>query len=249
MVSADSSLRRIPAGLDESQARRLEAIRLTLEMLAVAEDNLVATLLAISRASGARERGLDASALMHAWGVVDSVYRLSILLAHLPGLRKSQFPQAAVFLKAMAAIEEFRHYVQHMDRSIARGEGLPQRPWGALTWLYSEDASGQTFRLFVLSPGGPRAQVGWTAPRGKEISMPIGDICLEVAGTRRSISGDLDRCRGLAQDLDRSLEAAFRASFGDGYETHGADVLVELTFEAAVHTPGDEGAVDAEIGR
>lgn len=247
MVRAGSPLRRIPSGLDESQARALEAIRLGLEMLEVAEDSLVSTLLAISRASGVRERGrLFASALLHTWSIVDGVYRLSKLLAQLPGLRKSQFPEAVVYLKATAGIEKFRHYVQHMDRSIAHGEGVPQRPWGALSWIYSEDPSVQQYRVFMLSPGAPRAQVVRTARGGEEISTPIGAICLEVDGTQRSLSRDLESCRRLSQVLERSVEVAFRATFGDEYETYGADVLVELTAEAAEPVLVDGRAVDVE---
>src|SRR5262245_15675583 len=68
--------------------------------------------------ASAREGPIDRHRLqaivLDAWTIVDIAKRLQALLQNTPGLTRTHVIE--VFLRQLAEVEEFRHYIQHLDQ-------------------------------------------------------------------------------------------------------------------------------------
>lgn len=122
------------------------------------------------------------------WTIVDSSNRLRLLIDIMPGLKKKA-PPNEVLRRQLKAVEEFRHYVQHLDKEILGiEEGRVMTAFGTISWIVS---SGPKDLAVVTAIPGSLAK-GLSAPvvnpAGKTIRPPIDHIELAISEGRLAIS-------------------------------------------------------------
>lgn len=130
--------------------------------------------------------------LLHAvatvWQIVDSVHRVRELAQATPGMNQRD-PIVRGFLAATAVAEEFRHYVQHLQRELANPEHrFPV--WGSVSWVSAADES----TTFTAVTG--------AVPAGTEINGAVYDRLERRWVSRVSLS-----IRGMTFNVDLVVDA------------------------------------------
>ncbi len=167
--------------------------------------------------------------LLHAvatvWQIVDSVHRVRELARATPGMNQRD-PTVRTFLVATTAAEEFRHYVQHLQRELANPDHrFPV--WGSISWVSAKD--GNTAVTAVTG----------TVPAGTEISGAVYDRLERRWVSRVSLS-----IGGIVFNVDPLVEATV-AMCDHALATIAAlqpslpplDNLLSSSFTASVKTP------------
>jgi hypothetical protein len=88
---------------------------------------------------------------LNIWGIIDVGHRIRELIQQLPGLKKNT-PEIQIFLRATEAVEDLRHYIQHLRTGI---HTLPEKSaplWGVISWV-SEKQQNTSFTVLTgLAP-------------------------------------------------------------------------------------------------
>jgi len=93
------------------------------------------------------------SALAACWGFVDTLHRIREIAQSLPDLSSKHIEMRA-FLSASSLAEEYRHYIQHLRRELAKDPPNPFPVWGSLSWVDAENLKkSHTAFLGVQIPG------------------------------------------------------------------------------------------------
>lgn len=142
--------------------------------------------------------------LSKCWTLVDMWFRTRRLILQVKGLRHKQ-PPLQLFLRETKAVEEFRHYVQHLDTEVPKIDGPANPIMGTVSWLCPDDTTSVS-----VAPTSPAAE-GIASP-----TLPI-DRILGCFGNRLQLSvgaiqnpvGSLLMCKthDHARALSRFIEA------------------------------------------
>lgn len=230
LVPEDSPLRRLPSALNSRQRLYLDGIRYSLEMIDIAYERLREMLLRLTMLEDEMPPppGEFATALLDAWSVVDSSLRLHNLLTQLPGFRKSQ-PETQLIIGKLAATEQLRHGVQHLDGELRDSINANRPAWGWLTWLAVPDPAARPsiFYRCLLLPGSITSEM--TSPpirAAADISPPVGTIRLHAYGHEVSLSDVYDGLGSYVPGFATGLEEAVGES-----PTGPADLLLRITMQ------------------
>lgn len=150
LIASDSPLLLLPKGIDPKQRLFPDSIRVSAHFVGVAYKCLIENL-EKSSPREVREKDCGLKAILYAWSVVDSVYRLRKLVQRMPRYR-DRMPSKQVFLRSTSGAEDLRNAIQHLDTEIETllKEGRP--PMGALTWIVPIDKSEGTMRIESFIP-------------------------------------------------------------------------------------------------
>src|SRR5262249_2733749 len=146
LVENDSPLRRLPLALSKRQFLVFDGIRYAAEMADIAHTRLKTTLFEIARTAEQKVvpcRDI-AGALLDAWAVVDSVNRMSDLLAqggH--GVKRDAWYR--LFRDRTEVVDLLRNKMQHLEGEINKLATQSGQLWGYLTWSVAPN--------FGIAPG------------------------------------------------------------------------------------------------
>ena len=74
------------------------------------------------------------SALLDAWSIIDMCHRVRQLIDQLPQLPRKK-PWVKRFLTQSAKVEDLRHHIQHLRRTVSTPERSVDPVWGSLSWI------------------------------------------------------------------------------------------------------------------
>lgn len=241
LITEESPLRRLPSRLNRKQALYFDGIRYSVEMADLAHARLRCTLRELTRTSQEPERPPPlqfVSAILDAWSIVDSVYRLRGLLLQCPGL-KQKTPRMILFRKRTEEVDSLRNSVQHLNTQInvLVTEGLPV--WGVLTWSAVLDPATRSVYGCSLISGtlSPHKGHPIVNPAGRSIMLPVDLITLAASGYSICLS---DVMREL-EALTRAIEEELCEQFTDLAQA-GADLLICMKVSAAESTEATSDA-------
>lgn len=226
MIPLDSPLRNPPDSLPPNQKVAIDGLRYAADMVALSADRLYSALSEISEAP--REQpspaGSFARCFSDAWSVVDNLWRLNLLVLRAPGLKRT--PEIKIHLRALRAVEPFRHEFQHLDERIVRCAQQRLPLLGTLTWAHFPEGGTEPGRLFLMIPGALRpGNAPFLNPAGKPIRSAIDLVTLSAFGSDVEISTILRRVSQLLLGLDSGFRTAVVGKPGGG-----ADALVVAQF-------------------
>lgn len=78
------------------------------------------------------------SALLDAWSVIDMCHRVRELIDQLPQFPRKK-PWVKRFLTQSAKVEELRHHIQHLRRTVNDSEQSLDPVWGSLSWIPTDE--------------------------------------------------------------------------------------------------------------
>jgi hypothetical protein len=220
LVPITSNLRRIPTAVDQRTILFLDGIRYSLEIADLTFNRLGQTVLEFDRDdhNGKPLGSLIVSLMTDAWMFIDCVHRLRELLQQTPRIKQND-PELQLFLRRTSAIEQLRHFVQHLRSGI---EAFVQRNmplWGTLSWGNVAIKDGQLVCHIVI-PGTYYTGV-WA--RGVTVDLQEHRFCerivLMAGGFRVDLAEVFDQVTALAE----WYTAWFERTFNDD-PRHGSDV-------------------------
>lgn len=152
LIDTDSPLRRIPLapGVVRSQRMFLDGMRYSIEIAEIAFHRLKKTLMEASGDEG-DSRAEFPSALLDAWAVVDSAYRLLGLMRKMRGIERT--PEATLIRRGLEPVKDLRNCIQHLNKEILKHVDVGQPVWGSLSWVFSPQLSFDKYYKLVMIPG------------------------------------------------------------------------------------------------
>ncbi len=225
-ISKESPLRRLPSALNIRQTLFLDAIRYSAEMSFIAYSRLQEALLSLPYRDIIKNSTLEIqseSIMLNAWSIIDSVYRLRILLEQFPHL-KQKSSGLILFYQSTSRVENLRHSIQHINREIDSLVKNKIPVLGTLSWVYSTEPDKKMY-LCNLQPGTIFSR---TVPFGrvpKKVQIPLDNICInhqEKVCLNEVISQTGKLITMLEKNLATQIEHLPQA---------GADVLMVLELE------------------
>lgn len=127
----------------------LDALRYSLEIERKAYVSLKRSLKKIEKTHEKEvhpSESVTLSALLNAWVIVDTTYRIRGLVGQVKGLsQKSQ--ELQVFLRSTASIKDFRDLYQHLNSEIPKITGATNPIMGVVSWVASNPADSLTVFL------------------------------------------------------------------------------------------------------
>jgi hypothetical protein len=204
----------------------LDGIRYSIDMADEAFGQVRSALLTISKDESAIGQQLPL-ALLGAWGVVDSVNRLRILLEGMRGIKRTA--ETKLFLSKLSKAKELRDAVQHLPGEIQQFATEQEPTWGSLSWVVPPAGPLASGTIFTAVPGSLRSLQGLPAvnPLGRAVERPIGCMELSAFGHTISLSEAHDALVLFVPAFERSIAKAFEGE----EERLGSDLLIAIEFE------------------
>ena len=78
--------------------------------------------------------GISELLMIDAWGIVDCFFRIKKILHVIPGVKKKEI-WFQVFIRKISSVEDFRHYIQHLDQELPELVKNKNPIAGYLCWL------------------------------------------------------------------------------------------------------------------
>ena len=117
------------SALDIQKIRCLDGLHYSFQLLSRFQSDLWATCCKIPE-----DNSQVISALASCWGFVDALHRIREISQCVPGL-SAKHAEMRAFLSATTLIEDFRHYIQHLRRELAKQPPNTFPVWGSLSWV------------------------------------------------------------------------------------------------------------------
>ena len=119
-------------------------------------------------------------ALQQCWSFVDSVHRIREIAQGVPGLSSRKL-ELKDFLDTTVVAEQFRHYIQHLRREIAKKPGNRFPVWGSLSWTDVNDpllthtalAGNQAEETTYVGSVYDFVDQRWVS----KVTLGVGDLC------------------------------------------------------------------------
>jgi hypothetical protein len=224
MLSESSPLRELPEGLERRQVLFFDALAVSMQMTERGYRWLQGSL--EQHTLGDSGDDMTGDVLMSAWSVVDTLNRVRVLVAAMPGLKQSA-PAVQIFLREVEEIEQLRNAIQHMYGEITRISDSADPIWGGLVWLTPHPTSQNQVLSNVFVPGhlAVGASVELVNPVGKVIRSPVDHVHLVAAGTRVSLSAMHDATVRFAGRLEKAAAQAFASAGSHAGESWRATLV------------------------
>lgn len=211
LINLDSPLRRPPINLNPTQAQFLDGVRVAVEMIDVAYQQLVWQLQSICPKPPANfgQRGIfSAPAFLNAWSIVDNVHRLRGLIENFPRFaKKKQVVEVRLFLESAETVEKLRNAVQHMEAEIRGSAPQGHGVWGSLSWMFRADDENVLSCFLTLGALMPAADIGRTIPA--MLKPGVDGVTLKVGETSVDLTRLMATIPRLVNLLDSLLEEQF----------------------------------------
>lgn len=231
MLSDPSPLERLPEGITTKQLLFFDAVAVSMKMIDATYKELQDAIVEDYNSGGDPESDRGAVMVARAWSLVDTINRLRLLVAAMPGLKQSAAPVQS-FLRAVAPAEELRHMLQHLNNQIDRIVASGGPVWGVLMWRQpNPEHSKQLFYGFFFPQH--TGAVPLTAP--SVVPVPVGTVTLPVdriqlmaGGNTISLSDMHDAAAVFAQRLENAAAAAFTALPAEGAKGKNVKLVPEV---------------------
>ncbi len=218
----DAAILSLPSDIQPQQCLYFHGIRICLEMTWLGYQRLLGSLWAATQ--NPSERLYRILGFADAWSIVDSVHRLRGLLDQLPGVKKKRSLGFRRFREETAAVEDFRHFIQHLRNEVPDLAAGQLAVMGTLSWCVLRDPAGGELSVCSCTPG-PRfreSRVALQNPIGRPFGGPVDYVALQLGERRLDLSELVFITRHLGAQLEQSLQGQTAE-----VEKVGYDVLVE----------------------
>lgn len=234
MISENSILLRLPAGLVPRQIVILDGIRHAAEISWLAYKRLDAALtwLVDTPTDDPNRKEVITGAYLDAWSLVDAIDRFRSLWVILPRASDTPPPGGTTFGELSQSVRDVRnvtdHLAQRIDYVVAKGSPT----MGALTWVTFAQGSQERFKTCALTAGTTRKGT-WELvnPAGKDIvfgpSGRTGSIHLAAGEYRANLSDLIPEMQRRIQSLEKDIETSFREQGVDNQQA-GADYFLAI---------------------
>lgn len=231
IISDESPLRRLPAGLDRKQMLFFDGIRFSIQMADLSYTRLLTTLKGLAEnESSSRDTGAGiTSAFLDAWSVIDSCHRLRELVSGLPGMKRN-WPSLQILLRRTEKVEALRNIVQHLRREIEKLVSLREPVWGTLGWVSFADDPTRGRSCVIVAGSLFDAEYPVVNPVGKQMVGESGFVTLNAGGVEICLSEVVEEIAKFTARLEQFVSEQFTPS-----DASGADALLRLEF--AFHDP------------
>jgi hypothetical protein len=123
------------------------------------------------------------TALADLWSVVDSAHRVRTLITKMP-YRRAISSEYEIFERNTRAVEDLRHYIQHLDNEIPKLEENATPVWGSISWQGERDPM-ISFTLVAGSRAGGQSHhsLVWDRFEGqfvRPLEISVGTTILDV---------------------------------------------------------------------
>ncbi|MBI4442636.1 MAG: hypothetical protein HY649_04600 [Acidobacteria bacterium] len=229
MIPRDSPFRNPPDSLPPVQKVAIDGLRYAAEKIDLSSNRLYSHLSTISTGPETERVPPEVftMCLTDAWSIVDNLWRLNLLLLRMPGLKRTSDVEA--HLRALRAVEKFRHGLQHLDERIAACARDQLPLWGTLAWVFFPDGPTRSGRVFLMIPGSLRSGThSFLNPAGEPITDIIDLVTLSAFGHKLELSFLVRRVSVLITGLDQGLR---RATSGE--QGSGADMVISAEYVPA----------------
>ena len=228
LISADSSLRKLPDGLKQSDRMLLDGIRYSVEMAEIGYKRLINSLYLISFSDEQSEVVDFAAIFADIWSIIDAVSRLRRLIYAIPNAKDHETAQS--FYSKTDSIRLLRNRVQHMEERYVELVELQEPAWGYITWVsfyqFSTDGLPSAGRTHLLASGSIRGvELQFESPLKKSIAAPLGMISLRAFGFFIDIDETIADIKLVVQVLEESFAQHF-----SGMPTSLADFYMGFAF-------------------
>jgi hypothetical protein len=242
MIKFDSPLRRLPPGLDRSDALVLDGIRHAAEIATLSDRRLRETLttIATSDDNGSEQSAARiTAAYLDAWAIVDSLDRLRALVELVPEAPGSE--GHTKFLSAqLQSIRGLRNVADHLATRIDYVVAKKTPALGYLRWLtLTEQLKGLTC---VLAPGTlpEKLQFAFANQAGRKVQYPTGRILLAAGEYEACLCDAMEVGSQMIRGLEEGLRLAVEEHGLQG-QAVGADLFARG--EIVFFDTGDEPSV------
>jgi hypothetical protein len=228
-IPLDAVWHRLAVDLSRRQVLFIDGLRLSAQM-AAGSLQLLEDLLNDADADGDSAKTVPVRALIHAYGVVDAIYRFRELTRNMPGLKKDA--GYTLLLQRTEYAEDVRHHLQHLNQELGSVEEQRAPALGVVTWMRGSSNSGVLIRTFAAVPGTFYPEAAFSSGVIDRERLPVSDAVTNIRLVAGRHDVDLDKLVGAAfafmAGIARSLEEVAAAK-----ERLGCDMVVSATLMIA----------------
>ncbi|MFC1902479.1 hypothetical protein ACFLX4_00205 [Chloroflexota bacterium] len=215
IIAKESPLRRIPHGWDRKETLFYDAIRCSIEMTDMGYFNLHNRLLELTskhdQDKGAKIENIGQiilAAMLNAWSVIDSTYRLRGLLEQIPRIKHNS-PPLILFRQKTQNVETPRHIIQHLNTEINNIVIKNLTVLGVLSWVaWLKQEEKWCYTCSIAAGSLFERTDPFINPAGKSIRPPIDLITLD-AGYPLNLSSMMVEISKVTHWLEEELKKHF----------------------------------------
>ena len=236
MLTKDTVLRSLPAGLEPKQVLFIDGIRHSIDIMTLAYERLRETL---THAASSEPNSIDipsvvTHAFLDAWAMVDAIDRFRTLYQQMPGISFGSPTPGIETLKAVT--EPFRNLRNVADHLSARADFVVSRggaALGTLTWLTVSEVGPVKAWFCTLRPGTIQTE---PAPSWQPIlvrqDLPTDQICLSAGGYEANLSSIRPHIEIRVRHFESELTEAIK-KLGVADRPVASDLLMKQRYELA----------------
>jgi hypothetical protein len=134
--------------LDDRKIKCLDGLYYSFEIIRLNYNELYETCVQINN-----NQENIAKALSQSWSIIDMTHRVREIAQSVPGLNKKD-EKLLAFLGNTKAIEQCRHYIQHLRGELTKLTPNPYPVWGSLAWVDPNDVENSYIAIIGASNKG-----------------------------------------------------------------------------------------------
>lgn len=202
-----SILRRLPPGLSAKEMVALDAVRHSVDALAVVDERLRSNLTLVTEGREAGDQLLTLC-FLDAWSFIDAADRVRSMAKLIAGRSSSLQEQITAFMRGTESVRKLRNLADHLDSMIDRviTSGMPAL--GRLSWVTV--TSTESAIVGVLQPGSVRTnkiKLQLPSVGGRRVRLPTGLVQLAAGQHVCWFDEVLEETDALVSQLEHAIEA------------------------------------------
>ena len=209
MTSTQSSLHRLPKGLEPKQALFLNGIRHAAEFTSLAYNRLSDTLTLVARQEVEPSQAQDhyTAVFMDAWTIIDAFDRFRTLMNGFPSPNRDRQRDKNNGSNLANTARKMRNFADHLATRAEYVVSKRGTALGELTWFtFTDERLHEGLSCAILPGGVAHGTTELVNPVGQQLRIPTDQIHLTAGGYRISLSDLVARVVRLTSDLERQLE-------------------------------------------
>lgn len=177
--------------IDAQTVYRIEAARLSFELLSEAFDALKATLMAIEKKESHEQTHQDAlNATKFALQFIDCTHRFFAVLSQIKGFKHKddRFKKAEVYARRLVGA---RNFAQHLNDEIPKITAETYPILGAVSWASENQLTSRTISAGTLPPGTTFHTLAYDTTKhcyNKSVVFNIGNLQIDLSETHYSMN-------------------------------------------------------------
>lgn len=133
--------------------------------------------------------------LIFAWGFVDALHRINQIAQSVPSL-SSKHPEMRAFLDGTGLAKEYRHYIQHLRRELAKNPPNKFPVWGSLSWVDPHNATRCHTAIF----GASIQDIGYSSCVYDRLENKwVSNVCLAIENKSFNFDPIFESCMRLKE--------------------------------------------------